>query len=540
MKRLHYLYFLFFFAGTVLWAQEPSLVELEQQPDRWPEEVTTKVAIQVKLMADGKEIGSMLLPVGGKGKPMELKQGILKIEVLNARGEIAVTDTDFLENLKTVQPKQEVTPETNAEEIGVDQPPPTQSSADPAVGAMWQKLNKTFGATVWQDDQLWDDDAAVVAKRLAWPEESRTETQGSYRLYAKENVQVLGTRPYSLALYQQQGKPDRFSMMFANKGDFEGFSKVDPSRQDEESSKERREREKDSKAAIKGFPEAVKQDRDTIEKKLIEILGEPQRQHIGSGDMKESVDRWDWQGHAILLASPKGEYTAVRIISTELADNRGRVARVSDSDLKEILKRRVLTRPNGDVVIQQIPMVDQGPKGFCVPATWERYLRYLEMPADMYVLAMAGGTGLGGGTYTSAIKEGADRFAKVYSRKIEDIDPSLEIKDLAKYIDQGLPVMWSCYVNPVIEGAFTKRTLERRSVTDWDGYATTLEKERKSMSDRPVRIRDSGHMRLIIGYNEKTSEIAISDSWGKGSEERWLTLEEAKSTTQSELTIIKW
>ena len=81
MKRLHYLYFLFFFAGTVLWAQEPSLVELEQQPDRWPEEVTTKVAIQVKLMADGKEIGSMLLPVGGKGKPMELKQGILKIEV---------------------------------------------------------------------------------------------------------------------------------------------------------------------------------------------------------------------------------------------------------------------------------------------------------------------------------------------------------------------------------------------------------------------------------------------------------------------------
>ena len=35
----------------------------------------------------------------------------------------------------------------------------------------------------------------------------------------------------------------------------------------------------------------------------------------------------------------------------------------------------IVARSN--VVVTDIPMVDQGPKGYCVPATWERYLRYL-------------------------------------------------------------------------------------------------------------------------------------------------------------------
>ncbi len=48
-----------------------------------------------------------------------------------------------------------------------------------------------------------------------------------------------------------------------------------------------------------------------------------------------------------------------------------------------------------------------------------------------------------------------------------------------------------------------------------------------------------GHMRLITGYKAKTGEIAISDSWGEGMAERWLTAEEAQAVSENQLYLIK-
>ena len=49
----------------------------------------------------------------------------------------------------------------------------------------------------------------------------------------------------------------------------------------------------------------------------------------------------------------------------------------------------------------------------------------------------------------------------------------------------------------------------------------------------PKRISQSrgGHMRLIIGYNERDREIIFSDSWGAGHEKKVLPLEDAYCMT---------
>jgi hypothetical protein len=39
-------------------------------------------------------------------------------------------------------------------------------------------------------------------------------------------------------------------------------------------------------------------------------------------------------------------------------------------------------------------------------------------------------------------------------------------------------------------------------------------------------------MRLVIGYNSQTRELAISDSWGSSFAERWITEEEAEPVNQ--------
>ena len=86
------------------------------------------------------------------------------------------------------------------------------------------KVNRILGVTMFKEPSLGDEDAIFVAKRLGWPEESRTFTQSSYRLYTteKDPLKILGARAYSCVLYATRGKPTEISIVFAaNRGDYE-------------------------------------------------------------------------------------------------------------------------------------------------------------------------------------------------------------------------------------------------------------------------------------------------------------------------------
>src|SRR5271155_3117504 len=71
------------------------------------------------------------------------------------------------------------------------------------------KVNRIFGIAMFKEPSLWDEDDIFVAKRLGWPEESRTSSQSSYRLYPTEKspANILGARAYSCVLYATHGKP---------------------------------------------------------------------------------------------------------------------------------------------------------------------------------------------------------------------------------------------------------------------------------------------------------------------------------------------
>ncbi len=404
----------------------------------------------------------------------------------------------------------------------------------------FEALNKAFGAEIWADDNLWDDADADVAARAKVPQESKTATLSSYRLYAGADVRWLGARPFSVALYGEEGKAARFSIVFLNKGDVSGSfitSDLDSFAQDKDARKAMQEK---MKKALKEFPKQLKAEEETIEKALTEALGEPQRDRFGqSKATREKVLRWDWKGHAILLAAPEDEYVGVRILPVAEADSGGKPERVKDTDLRAMLKGRVERRPNGDVVVTQIPMVDQGPKGFCVPATWERFLRYMGIPADMYVLAMAGGTQFGGGTIVSVMTANAEDIVQRNGRRLDSVSGGPNIRKLASHIDEGLPLMWSVLVDLKFERDLMYRTEDRKKVTDWNDWIAKLKEQRKAAKDlKPSR--ENGHMRMIIGYNAKTEEIAISDSWGPEFQERWLTVEEAEAIASGPIQLISW
>jgi hypothetical protein len=116
----------------------------------------------------------------------------------------------------------------------------------------------------------------------------------------------------------------------------------------------------------------------------------------------------------------------------------------------------------------------------------------------------------------------------------------MDIRNIDKYIDKGLPIMWTCFVNEDLERDFTKRNQERNRTTDWAPYIESLKAVRKDMRGKHFMDPERGHMRMIIGYNAKTKEIAISDSWGKWAEIRWLTIDEAQAISAGDLAVMRW
>ena len=215
----------------------------------------------------------------------------------------------------------------------------------------------------------------------------------------------------------------------------------------------------------------------------------------------------------------------------------GDAGHAGGADMGEKLKARVELRTNGVVILKDIPMVNQGPKGYCVPATWERALRYVGIPADMYVLAMAGQTEAGGGTSLAAMSWGAAEIVARHGRRLTPSGGRITTHVGARVIDNGLPILWTMFAAEDVEKAISIRTEQRRQVTDWAIYTKTLEPVRRDA--RRIRpSRDDAHMCMIIGYNSKTGEIAISDSWGPQFAERWITTEEANAIRQNEFMVI--
>jgi hypothetical protein len=401
-------------------------------------------------------------------------------------------------------------------------------AADNAPEPTFAEVNKALGLELLVDDNLWDDEAKTVAARLNWPEESATKSDASYRLYPPERQRLLGCRPYSCAFLAEQGKPWSLSLMFANKGDG-----VTISSKDAKDPTQVRARE----AQIKEFKKGIQDDAQGLIGRLTELFGKPAADKLGQGRrLSENARRWDWKGHAFLLVAQKDEYVALRIMASRVADAGGR-SRVADAELMARSKENVERRPNGDVVIRQIPMVNQGPKGYCVPATWERVMRYMGIPADMYVLAMVGQSGAGGGTSLAALAAGARDTITAAGRKLESVAFKPEPAQVAKYIDRGLPIIWSMCSTDEYNQLADARTRARAAAPDAAAWKKTLAESRKGQ--KPLKPdREQGHVCMIIGYNKETGEIAVSDSWGPQFEERWVLGSEATLMSKGEMLVI--
>ncbi len=274
------------------------------------------------------------------------------------------------------------------------------------------------------------------------------------------------------------------------------------------------------------------------------------------------------RAHALLWKTPDGNYQLkwsvsgsrssaqceylTLVISKDEIEPLRQASKVT-SGIRNELQENVKTKDGFKYL--EIPMVNQGQKGYCVVAVLERILKYYGSEFDQHQLAQLANTTFMGtkrddmidaikkadnrvgikmrqlysnrdfndlneflklvGDYNKSAKKAKkpvidpEEFTTIignrkiynFSETIARMDSSIFVEcrtrekrdqmkfleNIKKNIDAGVPVGWC-----VLLGLVTEKTANPQLV--------------------------GGHMRLIIGYNDATQEIAYSDSWGYGHE----------------------
>jgi len=393
-----------------------------------------------------------------------------------------------------------------------------------------KKLNVAAGHDLADGTPFSARKAEDMAKALMLRPESQSKYGKSWRLYAAyaKNYKLFGAMPYSTALYSDKdGLVTSVSIVYANKGDFgstAGFG------QDHFAGS--------TEATAKSLGEAMAKDEETVSKALASVLGAGKTERYGEGSTRRKITRWDWNGHAFILSNEENEYVSLGIVSTAVADAGGRSSMTKDAEVKQRLLASVTKSPNGDVFLTEIPMVDQGPKGYCAPATFERVMRTMGLEADMYLLAMVGQSGMGGGTSVELLLENLRHQVLSKGRRIKEEDlKELKVRDIKRYIDLGIPVMWTLCSMEKYNEAADKNTAERAKVTDWKARATELATGSEEIAKSP-KPASNYHICMIMGYNEATQELAVSDSWGARFERRWVPLSVANWASMGKIVMI--
>jgi hypothetical protein len=439
-------------------------------------------------------------------------------------------------------------------------PPPAPAAAansDAASADSVASINKGIGKDFFSTQSFWKEPALLIANRIGLKLEDKTKWETAYRRYffgpdeTYAPASILGGSAYCIALYADANDlPTSALIAFTNDGDYKGvdvlLSKIyllqhQSGTPAPDTDKQIATLQAQADAMETAFEKDRRTEEEALTKNLTALFGDPKRTSFGSNAIsRENALRWDWNGVSFLLVPQENKYNLLRIIPTELADTHGRTERIARDEIEAKLSDAVEHRPNGDVIITQLPMADQGLKGYCVPATWERVLRYTGVPGDMYSLSRIGGAGFGGGEWGGNIASQLDDVLHDYGRRAEFVDiDTIDAHSLRRYIDKGIPVFWG--VNPSGYAPSEQRAELCDRDKDFDTWKKLLDQSRAPTTKTPPPLDNiGGHQVLIIGYNPDTKEIAWSDPWGRNTQERWMTQEEAERCSLREYYIITW
>lgn len=382
-----------------------------------------------------------------------------------------------------------------------------------------------------QSGALWKLPRREVSNKYLVGERFAPVDESSFRLLSRGRVSLGALKPREIVMTWKGELLDSMLVMVYNKGD-DGV--ID-------------------KESYEGRIEAVVEALDA----LTGQQGKMKR--VGKKESAVEVKAWEWvwPGGAMRLeASSSGnrrnftaEFIRLTIGPDERALERGGA---NDAANRSDLKERVCKEEGGPVWIDGIPMVDQGEKGYCLPAAVSRVFAYYGMDGvDQHALAALCGSSAEGGTSSRAMFGALKKIGSKFHVRIIELD---DIESAFAWMANYDKFAKKLKKNPLRSSGF----MDAWDVADGDvlrairaGKPAQVEKWmkpiRKSVAlgmpvlwsvtlgvfPEEIGLPQSrgGHMRLIIGYDDVKKTIIFTDTWGAGHEKKEMPAATAAAMT---------
>jgi hypothetical protein len=286
-------------------------------------------------------------------------------------------------------------------------------------------------------------------------------------------------------------------------------------------------RDMGSKKAQKEFQSQFKTLEELLLKELAACFGPGRRGSVGKSKLLRSrVTEFSTGELVIRLFAEDDQLISLSILAEEAATKKLLTIPEGQAGLigrrKEVLQN-VEKLPNGDVVIRNIPSVDQGGRGYCAMGTLTMLTRYYGLPINIDLVAAKAG-------YREGDVENADVEAMYLSCAKEaklrlKVEKDFDFRKAKKFILKG---------EPVIVG----RKFDRVR----DDYHTTFAQQfsnnptaRLPKPDRNERARwpssiAGAHASVITGFNDERDEVIFTESWGEAARNRRMHAEEMEAT----------
>ena len=252
----------------------------------------------------------------------------------------------------------------------------------------------------------------------------------------------------------------------------------------------------------------------------LKACDEALRQRLGAVPLPRRADPasgllasgWTWfctSGLATLEKNPEADSGQPEYLKMRLAprDAAGPIAasireHVASASLTALKKN--VGAEGGRTLIRGVPMVDQGPKGYCVVASAQRLFEYYGISCDQHQIAKIAGSDAKNGTDSGKMMKALQSLGSAFH---------LQFKCLfARFTDGALRDLKQQKKADL--GEF-RRTVER---SIGDGVPLLWGLDLGKFPEQPALSRQvaGGHMRLIIGFDK--DNVYFTDSWGAGHE----------------------
>ncbi len=301
----------------------------------------------------------------------------------------------------------------------------------------------------------------------------------------------------------------------------------------------------------------------SVKEAVSQLTGvEPKEYKAGRGEAVEKVRGWNWvweKGAIVVEANASNDKNGfeAEFIRMKLGPNQEAVARDKSnrSSRSDIAKN--LEKKGKRMIIKNVPMIDQGEKGYCAVATVARIFSYFGIEhVDQHEIASLANTSAEGGTDPMVMMDNLKSQAVKFHVRIRQLDSIREMKDFTRLlkaynkaakkqkkqtVNESTRDFSGFWASADADALRAARAGGTGQVSKWvntvkqyvSAGVPVLWSVQLGIVPEPLRLSQErgGHMRLIIGIDEEKQTVIISDSWGARHEEKEMPLKDAIAIT---------